>query len=143
MRAGRLAASRSSGGAVYPSLTYRDVGAALAWLAAAFGFEAQVLDEVTAVVRSGSGAVLIQTDRPEDLHGSHTGRGWVYVVIGDVDAHCCISSSSGSAAGWSCSAGHPLPRTRSCSCCGMRSPCCAAPIPGPGWTGPTAPSSPP
>jgi putative transposase len=26
--------------------------------------------------------------------------------------------------------------------CGTRSPCCAAPIPGPGWTGPTARSSP-
>jgi putative transposase len=30
----------------------------------------------------------------------------------------------------------------SCSCCGTRSPCCAAPIRGPGWTGPTARSSP-
>ena len=95
MRAGRLAASRSSGGAVYPSLTYRDVGAALAWLAEAFGFEAQVLDEVTAVVRSGSGAVLVQTDRPEDLHGSHIGRGWVYVVIGDVDAHYARAKAAG------------------------------------------------
>jgi putative transposase len=27
-------------------------------------------------------------------------------------------------------------------CCGTRSPCCGAPIPGPGWTGPTARSSP-
>ena len=26
------------------------------------------------------------------------------------------------------------PRTRSCSCCGTRSPCCAAPLRGPGWT---------
>jgi uncharacterized glyoxalase superfamily protein PhnB len=95
MRTGRLAASRSSGGAVYPSLTYRDVGAALAWLAEAFGFEAQVLDEVTAVVRSGSGAVLVQTDRPEDLHGSHIGRGWVYVVIGDVDAHYARAKAAG------------------------------------------------
>ena len=36
---------------------------------------------------------------------------------------CSISSSSGSAAGWSCSAGHRPQRTRNCSCCGMRSPC--------------------
>ena len=55
---------------------------------------------------------------------------------------CSISSSSGSAAGSSCSAGHQPPRTPSCSCYGTRSPCCAAPVPGPGWTGPTAQSSP-
>src|SRR6266446_4029822 len=42
----------------------------------------------------------------------------------------------GSAAGWSCPAGPRRPRTSSCWCCGTRSPCCAAPIPGPGWTGP-------
>ena len=51
---------------------------------------------------------------------------------------CSTSSSSGSAAGLSCSAGHRPPRTWSCSGCGTRSPCCAALIRGPGWTGPTA-----
>jgi Transposase len=55
---------------------------------------------------------------------------------------CSISSSSGSAAGWSCSAVHRHPRTPSCWCCGMRSPCCGGPVRGPGWTGPTARSSP-
>jgi uncharacterized glyoxalase superfamily protein PhnB len=80
---------------VYPSLTYRDVGAALTWLAEAFGFETQVLDEASAIVRSGSGAVLIQTDRPEDLHGSHTGHGWVYVVVEDIDAHYARAKSAG------------------------------------------------
>ena len=80
---------------MYPSLTYRDVGAALTWLAEAFGFETQVLDEVSAIVRSGSGAVLIQTDRPEDLHGSHIGRGWVYVVVDDIDAHYARAKSAG------------------------------------------------
>ena len=44
---------------------------------------------------------------------------------------CSTSSSSGSAAGWSCSAGHRHPRTPSCSCCGTRSPCCAATNPRP------------
>ncbi len=72
---------------MYPSLTYRDVGAALTWLAEAFGFEGHILDEVGAIVRFGTGTVLIQLDRPEDLHGSHTGQGWVYVVIDDIDAH--------------------------------------------------------
>jgi uncharacterized glyoxalase superfamily protein PhnB len=80
---------------VYPSLTYRDVGAAVTWLADAFGFEAQVLDEVSAVVRSGSGTVLIQTDRPEELHGSHIGRGWVYVVVDDIDAHYARAKAAG------------------------------------------------
>jgi hypothetical protein len=55
---------------------------------------------------------------------------------------CSISFSSGSAAGWSYSAVHRPPRTLSCSFCGTRSPCCAGPIPGPGWTGPTEQSSP-
>jgi hypothetical protein len=35
---------------------------------------------------------------------------------------CSISSSSGSVAGWSCLAAHRRRRTRSCWCCGMRSP---------------------
>jgi hypothetical protein len=48
---------------VYPSLTYRDVGAAVTWLAEAFGFEGRVLDDVSAIVRSADGTALIQTDR--------------------------------------------------------------------------------
>jgi hypothetical protein len=44
---------------------------------------------------------------------------------------CSISSSSGSAAGWSCSAGHRPLRTPSCPCCGTRSPCCGGPPRGP------------
>jgi hypothetical protein len=55
---------------------------------------------------------------------------------------CSTSFSSGSATGWSCLVGHRPPRMPSCSCCGTRSPCCAAPIRAPGWTGPTARSSP-
>ena len=55
---------------------------------------------------------------------------------------CSISSSSVSAAGWSCSAAHLRRKTRNCWCCGTRSSCFAAPLRGPGWTGPTAPSSP-
>jgi len=72
---------------VYPSLTYRDVGAALAWLEKAFGFAGRVLDDVGATVRYGGGIALIQSERPKDLHGSHTGQGWVYVVIDDADAY--------------------------------------------------------
>jgi hypothetical protein len=54
---------------------------------------------------------------------------------------CSISFSRGCAAGWFCSAARPPPRTRNCSCYGTRLPCCAAPIPGPGLTGPTGRSS--
>ena len=67
---------------------------------------------------------------------------WSGPVVGHHDhpcpCACSVSPSSGSAAGWSCSAGRRPPRTPSRSCCGTRSPCCAAPIRGPGWTGPTA-----
>ena len=31
--------------------------------------------------------VLIEPERPEELHGSHTGKGWVYVAVDDIDAH--------------------------------------------------------
>src|SRR6266566_4794096 len=72
-RAAKLAHRRSSSptGTVYRSLTYRDVGAALTWLAEAFGFESHLLDEVSAIVRFGGGTAIVQTDHPEDLHGSH------------------------------------------------------------------------
>ncbi len=80
---------------MYPSLTYCEVGAALAWLAEAFGFEGRVLDETGAIARFGSGTVLIHLERPEDLHGSHTGHGWVYVVVEDIDAHYARAKAAG------------------------------------------------
>ena len=80
---------------MYPSLTYRDVGAAVAWLAEAFGFDGQTYDEISAIAKFGTGTVLIQLDRPEDLHGSHTGHGWVYVVIDDIDAHYARARAAG------------------------------------------------
>jgi hypothetical protein len=43
---------------VYPSLTYREVGAALTWLEEAFGFEGQVIDEVSAIVMVVGEAML-------------------------------------------------------------------------------------
>lgn len=80
---------------VYPALTYRDVKAALAWLANAFGLEPRVFDDEGGVeeihyaaLMHGDGMVLIESERPEELHGSHSGRAWVYVAVGDVDGHC-------------------------------------------------------
>jgi uncharacterized glyoxalase superfamily protein PhnB len=78
---------------VYPTLTYRDVRAALDWLANAFGLEPRVFDggsedEVHhAALMHGEGMVLVESERPEDLHGSHSGQGWVYVAVEDVDGH--------------------------------------------------------
>jgi uncharacterized glyoxalase superfamily protein PhnB/mannose-6-phosphate isomerase-like protein (cupin superfamily) len=78
---------------VYPSLTYRDVRAALAWLEAAFGLEPVTFDEDDgeeirfAAVRHGRGMVMVQPELPQELHGEHAGRGWVYVVVDDPDAH--------------------------------------------------------
>jgi uncharacterized glyoxalase superfamily protein PhnB len=78
---------------VYPSLTYRDVETALAFLEQAFGFEPEDVgrDEQGtirhAALRYGQGLVLLQPDRPDELHGSHLGQGWVYVEVADLDAH--------------------------------------------------------
>src|SRR5215831_15719006 len=80
---------------MYPSLTYRDVGAAVTWLAAAFGFEGEVLDEVSAIVRFGCRTAIVQVDRPEDLHGSHIGQRWVYVAVDDIDDHYARAKAAG------------------------------------------------
>jgi hypothetical protein len=31
--------------------------------------------------------VMVQPELPEDLHGEHAGRAWVYVAVDDPDAH--------------------------------------------------------
>jgi uncharacterized glyoxalase superfamily protein PhnB len=80
---------------VYPSLTYRNIGAALTWLTEAFGFEGHRLDEIGAVVRFGGRTTLIQLDRPDELHGTHIGQGWVYVVVDDIDDHYRRATSAG------------------------------------------------
>lgn len=86
---------------IYPSLTYRDVEAALTFLTEAFGLEIDdiVRDDAGAVraasLRVGEGRVLVQPDLPEELHGSHLGQGWVYVTVADVDAHFQQAGSVG------------------------------------------------
>lgn len=60
---------------VYPSLTYRDVEAALEFLETAFGLEPVSFDEEGAeeirfaAVRHRDGMVMVQPELPEDLHG--------------------------------------------------------------------------
>ena len=77
---------------VYPSLTYRNVKAALHELQEAFGLEPVIFDaegeEIrAAAVKYGRGMVMVQPELPADLHGKHAGQGWVYVVVEDPDAH--------------------------------------------------------
>ena len=97
---------RSHGLGHLPSFTHRNVQAALDWLADAFGPRPRVVGQQPggqiqhAAVAHGNGMVLIVSDRPAELHGSHTGKGWVYVAI---DAHyqqakragACASESGG------------------------------------------------
>jgi uncharacterized glyoxalase superfamily protein PhnB len=86
---------------IYPSFTYRDVQAALDWLAEAFGLRPSVFGQEPggqiqhAAVAHGEGMVLIESERPEELHGSHTGRGWVYVAVDDPDAHYQRAKAAG------------------------------------------------
>lgn len=80
---------------MYAALTYRDLRTALAWLQEAFGFAWRILDDEGAIVTYRDGIVLVQRERPTDLHGSHTGLGWVYVLIDDADEHYNRAKSAG------------------------------------------------
>ena len=40
-----------------------------------------------AAVAYRDGMVLIAAERPEQLHGSHTSQGWVYLAVDDIDGH--------------------------------------------------------
>jgi len=64
---------------IYPAVTYRNVRAAITWLEVAFGPQGQILDDGAAADHAmlcyGDGMVIVESQRPEDLHGSHTGQG--------------------------------------------------------------------
>ena len=62
-----------------------------------------------------------------------------WLCLPQFDSGACFAALLGTETGWSCSAGHRPPKTPSCSCYGTRSPSCAAPIRGPGSTGPRDP----
>lgn len=85
----------------YPSLTYRDLGAALDFLANGFGLEPEVLgtDEQGAIrhaaLRHGDGVILVQSDLPDHPHGSHAGQGWVYAAVADPDDHYRRAKAAG------------------------------------------------
>ena len=86
---------------IYPSLTYRDIEAALDQLETAFGLERVIMDAGdggrirAAAVRHRGGMVMVQPELPGELHGAHAGQGWVYVVVDDADAHHARARQAG------------------------------------------------
>ena len=39
--------------------------------------------------------VLIAAERPEQLHGSHCGQGWVYLTVDDIDGYHTRTKAAG------------------------------------------------
>src|SRR2546421_9717915 len=78
---------------VFPALRARDARGLIDFLERAFGFERHfVVDGENGAVEhsqircNGPGMVMIGSERADDLM-SNAGRSWLYVVIGDPDAH--------------------------------------------------------
>ena len=89
---------------VYPCLTYRDVRRAIAWLHTAFGIQGHALAPAGApadapldhaLLHAAGGTILVESDRPDELHGSHTGKGWIYVAVADADTHYRHAKAAG------------------------------------------------
>jgi uncharacterized glyoxalase superfamily protein PhnB len=92
--------------AFIPSLAYRDNGAALKWLEAAFGFEpSEVLTDssgniVHAEMTHGDGVVMIGSEwadwtrSPASLGGKNTQRVHVRIASG-IDEHCARARQAG------------------------------------------------
>ena len=72
---------------ICPLLTYQDMQSSMQHLAEVFGLEVVWLNEDAAEIRWDGGVAVAQTDRPEDLHGTHVGLGWIYVLVDDPDSH--------------------------------------------------------
>ena len=89
---------------IYPCLTYRDIPAAIDWLSNAFGVDGRVLSAGGpgegvdhAILTFRDAAILVESERPEELHGSHSGQGWVYVTVADADSHYQRARTAGAA----------------------------------------------
>jgi uncharacterized glyoxalase superfamily protein PhnB len=86
---------------IYPVLRYRDAPAAIDWLEKAFGFERHDVhaDEngtiVHAELRYGADDFLGLSSEKADIFGEHAGRGWLYVVVEDPDAHYARAKAAG------------------------------------------------
>lgn len=77
---------------VYPSLTYRDAPAAIAWLTRVFGLTECFVAEgpggaiAHAELAWGDGGVIM-LGSAEARSVPHTGSAWLYLVVTDPDAH--------------------------------------------------------
>jgi uncharacterized glyoxalase superfamily protein PhnB len=97
----------AKGPSVIPGLFYDDPGAALDWLAKAFGFELRLsfTDDAGRIayaeVELGDGVVAVRQTRghsphdrsPRDAGGLNTAH--VAVAVPDVDAHCAAAVAAG------------------------------------------------
>jgi uncharacterized glyoxalase superfamily protein PhnB len=90
--------------AVYPCLSYCNVREALHWLELAFGVQGHILDQAGnhsmeavhhAILHVGEGTILVESERPPELHGRHAGMGWIYVAVSDADAHYQRAKAAG------------------------------------------------
>ena len=89
---------------IYPCLTYRDIATAIDWLHNAFGIDGHVLSTGNpgervdhAILAFGDAKILVESERPEELHGSHCGQGWLYVTVPDADSHYQRARGAGAA----------------------------------------------
>jgi uncharacterized glyoxalase superfamily protein PhnB len=86
---------------IFPALRYRDAGAAIEWLARAFGFEEHLVvpGENGAIVHAeltlGDGRMVMLSSDREDRYGSRVGLGWLYVVVDDPDALFARAQAAG------------------------------------------------
>jgi uncharacterized glyoxalase superfamily protein PhnB len=47
------------------------------------------------MLRYADGMVMVKSERPDDLHCSHTGKGWIYQVVEDADSHYELAKAAG------------------------------------------------
>ena len=86
--------------AISPILRYRDAAAAIEWLEKAFGLRRVQVHEgengtiAHAELAYDNGIVMVSTEDPERFR-EHAGRGWLYVVVEDADAHYRQAQAAG------------------------------------------------
>lgn len=87
---------------VHPCLSYRDARAAIDFLQRAFGFEALHVHDAPGggvahcEMRAGQGIVMFGDHAAgAERWGDHTGQGWVYVAVPEVDDLCARAREAG------------------------------------------------
>ncbi len=94
---------------LFPTLRYRDPGAAVAWLCDALGFARHFVHEeagqvLHAQLRRGDSLIFLGPDNPDDKYGMHsplqlngTNQCVCVAVSEDVDQHCERARAAGAA----------------------------------------------